>query len=166
MQRSNNLPVIQLDKPCRLPWSDLIGDDKTRFCTQCRLHVHNLSAMTSEEAAQFLANRSGRTCVAFAPSANGAPMTLDYAPAAPVRAKHAIAAGLAVAAAATAIAFAHVSAKSPATAPTMVGMLPLPSRQITTAPSTNPSKQDWAPMLMGEIAPSHQPATEKSSDSQ
>ena len=156
MDSKKTLPVIQLDKPCRLPWSDLAGDDRTRFCSQCRLYVHNLSAMTSEEAAQFLANRSGRTCVAFAPSASGTPITLDYAPRSSSRAGRTVAASLAVAAAATAIAIAHVSAPSHSPPPSVVGMLPLPASQPTTQPATD----RWSGLLLGEIAPANQCATQ------
>lgn len=49
----------------------MTGDDRVRFCTQCNLHVHNLSAMTADEAAAFLAMRDGRVCVAYERRSDG-----------------------------------------------------------------------------------------------
>jgi hypothetical protein len=43
----------------------MTGDDKRRFCEQCQLHVHNLSAMSEIEQQTLLAQRSGRKCIAY-----------------------------------------------------------------------------------------------------
>lgn len=67
---STSLPV-QLDLPCQVPWDQMAGDERVRFCTQCNLNVHNLSAMTEDEAAVFLAMRGGRVCVAYERRADG-----------------------------------------------------------------------------------------------
>jgi hypothetical protein len=64
---------IRLDQPCQIPWETMQGDDRVRFCTQCNLHVHNLSVMTEAEATDLLTSRPGRTCVAFLPQPNGSP---------------------------------------------------------------------------------------------
>src|SRR5262245_25107516 len=54
------------------------GDDKKRFCAQCKLHVHDLSAMTGNEAMAFLRNAGeGRTCVRFHRRADGRVLTRD-----------------------------------------------------------------------------------------
>jgi hypothetical protein len=57
---TTSLDVIRLDLPCQVPWETMAGDGRVRFCTQCDLHVHNLSAMTEPEAAAFLATRGER----------------------------------------------------------------------------------------------------------
>ena len=57
--------AIRLDQPCQVPWDEMEGDARVRFCTQCKLHVHNLSAMTEAEAAAFLAMRDRRVCVSY-----------------------------------------------------------------------------------------------------
>jgi len=41
------------------------GDDKRRFCEQCQLHVHNLSAMTEVEQESLLSRRGERQCIAY-----------------------------------------------------------------------------------------------------
>jgi hypothetical protein len=53
------------------------GDERKRFCTQCSLHVYNLSEMSRTEAAQFIAQAEGRTCVRFFRRADGTLLTRD-----------------------------------------------------------------------------------------
>ena len=43
----------------------MTGDDKCRFCSQCQLHVHNLSAMAPAESVALLSGRGTRHCLAF-----------------------------------------------------------------------------------------------------
>jgi hypothetical protein len=54
------------------------GDERTRFCEACGLHVHNLSAMTAEAAAKCVAGGGGRVCVSFERTSDGGVRTLDY----------------------------------------------------------------------------------------
>jgi hypothetical protein len=61
-----------------MPWDGMRGDQRTRFCEKCQLHVHNLSSMTSDEAEALVGERSDRICVAYAPSSDGSPLTLNY----------------------------------------------------------------------------------------
>jgi hypothetical protein len=51
--------------PCSMAWNDMDGDERVRFCGACKLNVHNISSMSEGEAAKFLANRKGRTCVYY-----------------------------------------------------------------------------------------------------
>ena len=77
------LSVLRLDLPCQVPWDDMAvidGDESVRFCTQCRLNVHNLSAMTAEEAKACLARQTDRVCVSFLQAADGRAITLEYQP--------------------------------------------------------------------------------------
>jgi hypothetical protein len=62
---STSLNVVRLDQPCQVPWETMSGDKRVRYCRQCDLHVHNLSAMGEAESAAFLAMRKGRVCVAY-----------------------------------------------------------------------------------------------------
>lgn len=71
------LGVIRLDLPCQVPWDQMRGDDRVRFCTQCNLNVHNLSAMSEDEAAAFLAMRDGRVCVAYERREDGSAVFAD-----------------------------------------------------------------------------------------
>jgi hypothetical protein len=53
------------------------GDDRRRFCAECRLHVYNLSAMTRPEATRFLQEQEGRVCVRLYRRIDGAVLTRD-----------------------------------------------------------------------------------------
>ena len=39
----------QIAAPCTAKWEEMTGDEKTRFCAQCKLNVHNAIEMTDEE---------------------------------------------------------------------------------------------------------------------
>jgi hypothetical protein len=60
----------QLDKitvaaPCTAEWRWMYGNDRVRFCNQCKLNVYNLSAMTRTEAEDLIRNTEGSLCVRF-----------------------------------------------------------------------------------------------------
>jgi hypothetical protein len=66
------LERVSIDRPCPKRWSELVGDDRRRFCSACSLHVTNLSAMTRTEAEGFLAASNGRVCVTYVADGKGA----------------------------------------------------------------------------------------------
>lgn len=68
---------LTVASPCPEDWNGMEGDEKRRYCGRCRLHVYNLSAMTSAEAAELVEGRSGRLCVRFVRSHDGKVMTRD-----------------------------------------------------------------------------------------
>jgi len=51
------------------------GDSKQRFCDQCQLHVHNLSAMSAAERERFIAASGGRACIAYELRSDGSMVT-------------------------------------------------------------------------------------------
>ncbi len=51
------LDRVRIASPCSMKWEDMEGDDRTRFCRECSLHVHNISAMSRAEAERFLHER-------------------------------------------------------------------------------------------------------------
>lgn len=65
MDRYTALKSLHVAAPCSASWEDMEGDDKKRFCSQCALHVHNVSAMTADEAEEFLQTSGGQACVRF-----------------------------------------------------------------------------------------------------
>lgn len=73
------LAQIQIASPCSAGWENMKGDRVTRFCADCKLHVHNLSEMTGEEAEAFLRGRlgTGRVCARFFRRADGTILTQD-----------------------------------------------------------------------------------------
>ena len=72
------LDVIEVKTPCPASWHTMAGDQRSRFCEHCGLHVHNLSAMTLDEAQRLVCERAGRLCVRFERDALGRVVTLDY----------------------------------------------------------------------------------------
>lgn len=54
----NRLPLLDrlaIKTPCKASWNDMEGDDRVRFCCACSKNVHDISAMTEDEAEAFLA---------------------------------------------------------------------------------------------------------------
>jgi hypothetical protein len=70
----NNLKVAS---PCSQDWDAMIGNERKRFCGDCKLNVYNLSGMTRTEAENLLINSEGRLCVRFYQRADGTVLTKD-----------------------------------------------------------------------------------------
>src|SRR5262245_21414478 len=72
------LDSLRIASPCTADWAAMTGDDQKRFCAQCKLHVHDLSAMSGDEAMAFLRGAGeGRVCVRFHRRADGRVLTRD-----------------------------------------------------------------------------------------
>lgn len=48
-----------------MSWDNMQGDSKRRFCEQCQLHVHNLSAMSRRERDRFVKESGGKACISY-----------------------------------------------------------------------------------------------------
>ena len=83
VQRRPALDVIQVQNPCAADWQSMAGDERTRFCDGCGKHVHNLSAMTTDEAERLVCEAAGRLCVRYNVAPDGAVQTIGYRPQAP-----------------------------------------------------------------------------------
>lgn len=70
----NNLKVAS---PCSQDWDAMVGDERRRFCGECKLNVYNLSGMTRAEAERLLLDSEGRLCVRFFKRADGTILTED-----------------------------------------------------------------------------------------
>jgi len=85
MNRSSSLDLIEVVSPCPASWDEMKGDERVRFCQQCKLNVYNLSEMGREEAEAFVRKHTagqansgtGRTCVRFYRRADGTVLTKD-----------------------------------------------------------------------------------------
>jgi len=71
------LDRLRIASPCSVGWERMSGDDRVRFCDQCNLHVYNISAMTSEQAAALIAGAQGRVCARLYRRADGTILTRD-----------------------------------------------------------------------------------------
>ena len=57
---------VHIPEPCHADWQEMDGDSERRFCDACSKHVHDLSAMTRDEARTFMAaNQDGHVCVQY-----------------------------------------------------------------------------------------------------
>ncbi len=69
---------VAIVAPCRVDWSDMVGSDKVRTCSMCKLHVYNLSEMTRKEAEDvFSAAGAGNLCLKLYRRNDGTIMTKD-----------------------------------------------------------------------------------------
>jgi hypothetical protein len=71
------LDQIEVASPCHASWAAMQGDQRVRFCRDCKLNVYNLSAMTRVEAQQLVQQREGRLCVRFYRRPDGTVLTRD-----------------------------------------------------------------------------------------
>jgi hypothetical protein len=74
---TNPLNNIKIASPCSQDWDAMIGDNRRRFCGECKLNVYNLSGMTKAEAENLVSNEEGRLCVRFYKRADGSVITQD-----------------------------------------------------------------------------------------
>jgi hypothetical protein len=82
-----SLPVISNDRdvldrieipiPCHVPWADMTGDDRVRFCGDCRQNVYNVAAFSRAEATRLLNDSSGRVCLRIFRRPDGTVITDD-----------------------------------------------------------------------------------------
>lgn len=56
------------------------GDERARFCGECRKHVYNFSAMSAEAAAELVRAKEGRLCVRFYRRADGTMLHAEDCP--------------------------------------------------------------------------------------
>ncbi len=76
-QQKDFLDRMRIASPCNVGWENMTGDDRTRFCDQCSLHVYNISAMTRDEVAVLVKNTEGRICARLYRRADGTVLTRD-----------------------------------------------------------------------------------------
>lgn len=70
----NNLKIAS---PCSADWNRMDGDERKRFCGDCKLNVYNLSGMTKYDAENLLRLSEGRLCVRYFRRADGTVLTAD-----------------------------------------------------------------------------------------
>lgn len=58
------LSTLRVAEPCHADWDAMTGDARTRHCERCRLHVTDLSELTTAEGERLLAS-DGRLCVRY-----------------------------------------------------------------------------------------------------
>lgn len=76
-QRRVLLNQLAISSPCSLPWEAMPGDDRIRFCGQCRQNVYNIAGLTEREATRLIADRQGRFCGRITRRPDGTIVTAD-----------------------------------------------------------------------------------------
>lgn len=72
-----DLERLRIASPCKADWSQMVGDDRVRFCGQCRKNVYDLSGMRRDEATALIRDRTGELCVRLWRRADGTVITAD-----------------------------------------------------------------------------------------
>lgn len=139
------LEEIRIAEPCNASWEQMQGDEKVRFCGECRKNVYNLSAMTREEADGWVHELEGRLCVRFYQRRDGTVLTSNC-PVGVRKARLWLSARLAGIAAAFAGMFVFGSKSAPA----KMGDIATPTTPFVVL---NNEPKDDTPVVMGSPAP-------------
>jgi hypothetical protein len=62
MDADSLLKDYAIPDPCPMKWDDMDGDNRSRYCTACGKHVHDLTAVTPEVAAGLITFQGGHLC--------------------------------------------------------------------------------------------------------
>jgi hypothetical protein len=76
-QFDNPLSNLKIASPCSADWNEMVGNNRKRFCGDCKLNVYNLSGMSKTEAENLLEIAEGRLCVRFYQRPDGTVLTED-----------------------------------------------------------------------------------------
>lgn len=71
------LTNIKIASPCSADWDEMFGNERKRFCGECKLNVYNLSGMTKYDAENLLAVSEGSLCVRYFQRSDGTILTTD-----------------------------------------------------------------------------------------
>jgi hypothetical protein len=75
--KTSPLNNIKIASPCSANWDEMLGNERKRFCGECKLNVYNLSGMSKVEAENLIMNSEGRLCVRFFRRQDGTVLTQD-----------------------------------------------------------------------------------------
>ena len=53
---------LRISSPCPKTWEELAGDDRIRYCGQCKLNVYNFAIMSRREIEDVVRKTEGRLC--------------------------------------------------------------------------------------------------------
>ncbi|AKQ63720.1 hypothetical protein A176_000632 [Myxococcus hansupus] len=67
---------LTIATPCEMRWDDMKGDARVRHCEACKLSVHNVSEMTTDEV-ETLLQPGGRVCARLYRRPDGTVVTGD-----------------------------------------------------------------------------------------
>ena len=62
MPEASLLDNIEIAKPCPVSWDSMSGDERIRFCGDCKKHVYNISEMSKKEAERLILETEHKAC--------------------------------------------------------------------------------------------------------
>ncbi|HEY5401701.1 MAG TPA: hypothetical protein VIK24_02485 [Pyrinomonadaceae bacterium] len=71
----SSLDDVRVAAPCSVDWDSMYGNERIRFCDQCKLNVYNLSEMTRTEAERLVSQAEGRVCIRYYQRRDGSILT-------------------------------------------------------------------------------------------
>lgn len=71
------LDSVRIASPCSASWSQMKGDERVRYCEDCRLNVYNFAAMSREDGEKLIREAEGRLCGILYRRADGTVLTRD-----------------------------------------------------------------------------------------
>ncbi|MFN7135757.1 MAG: hypothetical protein ACK4N5_27035 [Myxococcales bacterium] len=89
---------LRIASPCSVSWDEMHGDDRTRFCGQCRLNVYNVLELSRAEVQQLVGAGDERVCMRLFRRLDGTVMTADCGVVQRVKDRAMLAAGVVLAA--------------------------------------------------------------------
>lgn len=70
------IPRLRVLHPCGMDWNAMSGDEKTRFCPDCGKNVHNVSALTRQEATRLVGEDGSVPCLRGVAGLDGSLMSV------------------------------------------------------------------------------------------
>ncbi len=137
------LDNVAIASPCSASWDKMQGDDRVRFCGDCKKDVYNLSAMPRDAAEGLLAaHAKGELCVRLYRREDGTVLTQDCPVGVTRKRRRKLAFGIAGATAMTAAAVTSLLQRTSATphCPTehhAMGAVAVPMPVETAKPTTD-----------------------------
>lgn len=71
------LDQVRIATPCPADWNRMEGDERVRYCGQCKLNVYNISAMSRKDAEALVRANEGRLCLKIYRRKDGTVITDD-----------------------------------------------------------------------------------------
>jgi hypothetical protein len=71
------LPELRIASPCTADWNRMEGDERVRYCAECKLNVYDFSALSTREIQQLLHGTVGRLCGRLYKRQDGTLLTKD-----------------------------------------------------------------------------------------
>lgn len=72
-----NLDNVLVAAPCNAGWNEMVGDERVRHCSLCRLNVYDISEMTRLEAEELLSKSGSKLCLKLFRRSDGTLLTKD-----------------------------------------------------------------------------------------